>query len=434
MPFLLVGIGDIAYTALLFLLAAAVGTLTAVILRHVPNPSIFGAHPLSFIPDALHAITDDLQNASDSSLHRLHDLIVDIGYIDNLIVSDIVHAIDHALRHVAYLYNTTIPSAASDVQQFASDIVGSLRQDVSTDVSVINAGVQGVRDGISHFENYVNNQLAPSIEQDISQAASNALNTAEDYASQATHDLAAQMTAALGGVWSAISTLQTAVTQTLPDEIQRQAASDAAALQSGLQSVYADISNVTNALTGQITSVSQQDASALSNALDNVNNKITSLGSSLTTNLQQAVSNLSNTITTTAGQVTAYAQTQLDTAVGGVQQEITTLQQVAQVTLPAVLDTVPATVITVPAAVAALAGSIAGLISEVDNCMVTTCDGPNNISSVLNKLWNGITDVGELGFLAAAIKDPQGTAGGLEAVWDGVFSAAHDTFDALLSL
>lgn len=71
-----------------------------------------------------------------------------------------------------------------------------------------------------------------------------------------------------------------------------------------------------------------------------------------------------------------------------------------------------------PAAVGIVAGAVAAIASEFESCAVTSCDGPNNLSSLLKGIL-GFASLAELGvFLDKVISDPAGA----EAEYAGVFS------------
>ena len=115
-------------------------------------------------------------------------------------------------------------------------------------------------------------------------------------------------------------------------------------------------------------------------------------------------------------------------------QQLQTLEATTTIALPALPDvSIPGT-ITVPVAVGALAGALAGVITEVDTCMISACGGPNSLENELQKLAGLFAITGDLSFLAAAIKDPVGTEQAIAGTLSGLYTAGHDTLDALLSL
>ena len=86
------------------------------------------------------------------------------------------------------------------------------------------------------------------------------------------------------------------------------------------------------------------------------------------------------------------------------------------------------------ASIAALAVKVATLAKEVEDCAVTTCNGPNNISKVLNDILGAASYAGEFTFLAAAIKDPVGTEQTFAGMIEDAWNAGHSLLDDLLSL
>lgn len=90
--------------------------------------------------------------------------------------------------------------------------------------------------------------------------------------------------------------------------------------------------------------------------------------------------------------------------------------------------------ITIPAAIGAVAASVAAVTTEVDNCMVSACGGPHSLENELQNLAGLFATTGELSFLGAAIKDPQGTAETMDAIIGPWLQSGKDLFDELLSL
>jgi hypothetical protein len=86
------------------------------------------------------------------------------------------------------------------------------------------------------------------------------------------------------------------------------------------------------------------------------------------------------------------------------------------------------------ASIAGLAVKVAEIAKEVEQCAVTTCNGPNNIGKVLKDLYGAATIGSEVGFLAEAIKDPAGTEKAIAGMIEKAWHAGHSLLDDLLSL
>lgn len=84
--------------------------------------------------------------------------------------------------------------------------------------------------------------------------------------------------------------------------------------------------------------------------------------------------------------------------------------------------------------VAGIATSVATLTSEFESCAVTSCAGPNNLSSLLQGLL-GIADLAVVGaFLAQLIHSPAAAVDEYASVFEGLVSDGESALDALLSL
>lgn len=73
--------------------------------------------------------------------------------------------------------------------------------------------------------------------------------------------------------------------------------------------------------------------------------------------------------------------------------------------------------------VAAVQVAVRALTSEFESCAVTSCAGPNNLSSLLNALLGGIALADVAVFLDKAINDPAGAIG----EYEGEIVGAYDT-------
>lgn len=104
------------------------------------------------------------------------------------------------------------------------------------------------------------------------------------------------------------------------------------------------------------------------------------------------------------------------------------------VTLPNILDRAPATSIVIPLAAAGLASYVGTIASEIDQCLVSRCGGPNNLGNLLQDIL-GVADLTAVGsFLYEAVHDPAGEARAFAATASGAYHFGHAAFDALLSL
>lgn len=84
--------------------------------------------------------------------------------------------------------------------------------------------------------------------------------------------------------------------------------------------------------------------------------------------------------------------------------------------------------------VAGVAAAVAAITSEFESCAVTSCDGPNNLSNLLNGIL-GFAGLAELGaFLADVINNPASAEQEYASVLQGLIGAGTSAFDDLLAL
>jgi len=90
--------------------------------------------------------------------------------------------------------------------------------------------------------------------------------------------------------------------------------------------------------------------------------------------------------------------------------------------------------LSIPAAIGLVASLVQTLARTVEDCAVSKCGGPNDISNVLKSILGVVETGAEVGFLAEAITDPVGTERALQGAFEDAYHGAEDLFDALLHL
>src|SRR5487761_1644581 len=102
-------LADLALDVLLVMLALAAGWIIIQVDRHIPNPGLFGFHPLQF----LHTGLDDLGNAVIDFGRQQWDsskaLIADIAHISDLLGGAIITAVEHAFANIDHLAADLVP-------------------------------------------------------------------------------------------------------------------------------------------------------------------------------------------------------------------------------------------------------------------------------------------------------------------------------------
>jgi hypothetical protein len=298
--------------------------------------------------------------------------------------------LSHLGDQVAHLYNDVIPGAVATTQanayNHADSEAASLQNNINAARDDEQQDVASLQNNIDSLHNYVDGTFRSDIDGDIQSAVTSGVQTAEANA----NTLVDNLTSRLAGDEATLNQLAVLTSTTLPSEITAsQAAAEAAANN--------DVATAVQTLTGDIADAQTALQTALSN--DDL-----ALAAQITGNIDNL-------------------QTQLDTVVAKQQLDE------AQIGTLTNLDT-----IAIPAAIAAVATSVAAITTEYDDCAVTTCDGPNNISNLLSKLLGLGGEAELLAFLAAAIHDPGGEAEAFASVASGIYTTGHALIDDLLSL
>jgi len=423
-----------------------------------PNPSLFGWHPLGFVNDGLNALAGAIENNAKSQLHIIQSVLVTptrmiVGLFQRL--GNFGRATHN---HLAHTVTSTIPLSVND---------GVHRAEAYVTLQVHNIATQlaGAADRLSTFpsEAQAKTLIADAnryggIGWDVTAIAASAIVAADETANVLARNLqtninasaakvATDAQAALDAVHrdlvtmlnidsNELTALSTAVSTTLPNDIAQKVAAAQASDQARLTST-------TLKLQGEI---------------DTINQEITSLTQRITTD-EATVAKASAEITTLQGQqvvdTTAIdAQRQLirtaqsdilsnittikdlNTRVTGISSTLAPIQAAQKLNTTQLAPFEGIGSIALPTVLATLSSTLSKLKTKVDTCTVDTCDpsSPNNIKNVLKDLLGLMTAAGEIGFIAQAIHDPQGTADALSPFLGGIDSGAVDTLNALLSL
>lgn len=85
-------------------------------------------------------------------------------------------------------------------------------------------------------------------------------------------------------------------------------------------------------------------------------------------------------------------------------------------------------------AVAAVGTAVAVIAKEFDSCAVTTCEGPNNLTNLLQQLLGGVSLVEIAAFLSDVINNPAGAEATYSSVFAGLVGYGRSFVDDLLAL
>lgn len=434
MPALAV-LGDMLFCFLVMGLAASIITFGKFLAKFMPNlPLGIG----SLLRDAVISLTvaagGFLVDLTHGSYNRMSQLAQDMG---NALIWPLraqVSAINHIAGLVSHVNNTNLPAAQNAAERYSDNAVNSetsRAENREADLSQsITHTATALQDNITHLQDVTVPALITDAKNEVYANLAKDVTSLQDNI----NSLAAETTQLLAQVWDAIRPLQTAVVSTIPAELQAQAerenadiastrAADAAALASSVSALNSEITDLSNQLRTEIATASAA-AAALAAA------DLSTAEGVAQADAAAAQLAASQDAATALQQKAAVLQGQIDDQTRQLEQ----LEATTSITLPGLNNVSIPGIVSVPVAVGALAQAVAGVITEVDTCMVTTCDGPNNIANVLQKELGLFSTVGELGFIAAAIKDPVGTADALETSLGGLLNTGKETFDALLSL
>lgn len=422
-----------AYMAygLLLIAAAILGWLAGAI----PNPSILGFHPLGFIQTLLQDIEHFFDGLADGVGVVLHDLIMSLTWSFSQLFGLITGIFSNHAAALDHIAGTTVPQAITTANGHANTAVAGERARATHAEQQLAQAAAQAGSAAAAVKALVGIVGHGTVESDIAQARGEAVSSAKSYTDQQAHDLVAEMQSKLAGVWSAIKPLQTAVSTTIPAEI-RQAADQAAATASS------DAAAVQAQLTARVVALQDQLDSTRSDLQDAISSASAAQAAVSASDLTTAEGQAQAAAGVAQAAAAAQAAAGLATAVGALQKEIDAANgaiaagsATTTIRLPALPDvSIPGT-IAVPIAVGALAQAVAGVLEEVDSCMVSNCgSGPNNIGNVLKTLLGAGLDLAEFGFIAAAIKDPTGTADALAPLLGTIDQGATDLWRAILEV
>ena len=423
-----------------------------------PNPSIFGFRPLGFINDGLNSLAGAIENNAKSQLHIVQSVLVTptrfiIGLFQRL--TNFGRATHNNVAHVV---TTTIPMSVNDGVKRAEAYV-------TTELHNVAVQIQGAMDRLANSpsEAQAKTLIADAhryggIGWDVTAAVASAIVAADETAAQLGRNLQANINSTaktvaqnaqtaldtvnthlmtlLNADSTELTTLSTTVNTTLPTEIANKVAA--------AQKVDAtNLTNTTLKLQGEIDTINSEIATLTSRINDDevkiatAQNEITTLQGQQVVDttaidtqrqlIQTARSDIASNITTIAD---------LNTKVTGISNTLAPVVAVQKLNVSQLAPFEGPGAIALPAVLATLSSTLSQVKTKVDTCMVDNCDpsSPNNIKNVLKDLLGLMTAAGEIGFIAEAILDPQGTANALAPILGSIDTGATDTWDALIGL
>ncbi len=423
-----------------------------------PNPSLFGWHPLGFLKDGLNSLSIAIEDNAKSQLHIVQSILVTptrfiIGLFQRL--GNFGRATHNNLAHTV---TTTIPMSVSDGVKRAEAYV-------TTELHNVAVQIQGAMDRLATYpsESEAKAYIADAhryggIGWDVTAAAASAIVAADQVTSETARNLQVNINTTAARVatdaknnldtlnthlvslidanTNDITTLSTTVDVTLPADIANKVAA--------AQKVDAtNLTNTTLKLQGEIDTINSEIATLTSRINDDEVKIATAQNDIATLQGQQVVDTtaidaqrqlIATARSDIASNITTIAD--LNTKITGISNTLAPVQAVQKLNVSQLAPFETPGAIALPAVLATLSSTLSQLKTKVDTCVVENCDplSPNNIKNVLKDLLGLMTAAGEIGFIAQAINDPQGTANALAPFLDGIDTSAVDTLNALLSL
>lgn len=455
-PFAIIDLPTLAFAVFGLILFEGFEWIVRFITEHIPNPSIFGYHPLGFIAQGFNAGANVVLQMNDSVVLHLRNVIIAIVHQLVSVFSRDARAVGHVLGITSHLFRVVIPGAASDATNNANTHSDQQIAELHTEVDQAAANIeqfhnpQSAQTFIDDYHRfggvtYALDAIAGEAILEASTLANNALTQAKSYADQAEADaksyadanlsrVEADLVKSIQGDEIVLQNLSQTIAVTVPAEIANAVADSYNKEQSNLQDAVNTINTEIASLQGQINDLQTRIANDEQVIASNVSKLLT---------LQSAESQDAQVITAAQQAITSAqfdilsSQKAIDDIQTNIQEQGTQLQQLQTQQQLNTSELSPFEVtgaVTLTATLAALSASINAIKTELDTCAVTTCDGPNNIANVLKSLLSSLLVAGEFGFFAEAISNPQGTANALEPILDSINTGATDLWSTILEI
>lgn len=434
MPFAIADLAPLLYAVLTLALACMTGLLVKLVSAMVPDIPVVGSALRDGINAAGNKVYQFLIGQAHGAWTVAHDILTDLVWADKWLANNTLKVLSHLGDQASHIWSGLEGSVQNIEATFANLTTVVIPRDISSAVTTVDSRITSTATSLQNNIDRVIDQTIPDQINNLHTEVSSAISSTATSLQNNIDRLSVELTQDLAGVWDSINPLQIAVSTTLPGLIEQEASSEAAATAAVGAAAHAELVTATNNLQGNLNAVqsglqtSITAAAAAAAALAAADLK-TAEGVSAAQAAQATITSEN------------YSQLQLTTEAESLQQQIDynrqqidTLEATQTISLPAVYGiTAPAT-ITVPLAVTALATEVVSIASEIESCMITSCDGPNSLTNQLSKLSSLFSAAGELSFVAAAIKDPVGTADALSDVVGSLWDTGQSLFDDLLSI
>jgi hypothetical protein len=239
--------------------------------------------------------------------------------------------------------------------------------------------------------------------------------------------------------------IATLATVTIPDAVGATFAHVMGIVDSDIGTVNTKIDHAVSSLTDLIGSTAGATFSHLAGIIDSdigaVHTYVDQHIAAATDTLNGAISSVEQTLTgdistaiQSAEAAAAAAEAALSKDISGAIAAAGAAEAALQGLITGDITSVNATIAGI-AATAATALSVATTVAgEFESCAVTTCDGPNNLSNLLNTLLGLAQDAALAAFIGEAIAAPGAAAAQFSPIGNNLYTQADQLLDTLLSI
>ena len=436
MPFVLGDLAAVAFAGIAFLLSVAAAWLVFFLDGHIPNPGVFGVHPLGFIHGFLDSLGTHFVRAGEADAHLIRAIVVDTAHAANRVVAGITSVLVHHAAQMDHIAGTLLTGLGADLVNYADgktlaemERAAHAEGTIAASAAAAGAVAAGAVASIGAVKH-------GTVEGDISASHDAAVSSAKSYTDSHVLSLQQALNSEIAGNSAAIGVLSTAVSSTLPAAIAGVAQADRAALDAKASAIMGQLAIQAQALQDSINSVDLQLQGSIAQASQAAATvAAANLGTAEGYASAQAAAAAGAAAQTAAANLSA-AKAALQVKLDATNSKVAALQATTTLTIPGLTDVSIPGEVTVPLAVAGLASVVAAITAEMTRCMITACDetSPNNLTNALRGILATLSAVGEIGFLAEAVRDPLGTASVLAPVLDTIDGGAVSLLNDLLSL
>lgn len=480
MPVALGGLAGVAVALLAALLAISVWVLMRAIGNSIGNIRIgpFVAHVGSWFAGIGNSVANWIVDQVRDSWSELTNWFLGHAYLITQLSREVVNVTRHLGDQIAHIVNVVIPDAVNSAGNYAD-------RQITTAISEVHAEVRNAHDAISQALSAADRSIYEAVARvrstvagDLKSIASHVADVAQNYTDGAVHDLRkwtehgisdAESTAAkatsdlakkIGGEISDLSdtvarNLRTAESYALAqatrvegiaakefkdaEDYARQQAADA------LAEAEKGIAAAREYAAGQAADALKTATDEISTAKDALSKGIAAADTLAQTAINNAAADLTAAEQYAAGQASSAESAAVTAGTAAASQALGTAVGTLQDALGGVYTDLTGKAIAAGGDLSTIEGLLAGAITgavaavatrvtSLERCAVTTCDGPNQLSGLLQGLLGLAEFAGVGAFLAELIDNPEKAVGEYAGAIEGTYSAGQSALQALLSI